>query len=244
MGKVKKYLPLGSLHKSTMELKKNPKADLQRQRSLFLEIGLAVVLGICLVAFEWSSQDVKKQDISFQSDILEAEEMQSTTQEEQKPPEQAPVPVLSDVLVIVENNVKLSSDMDFFNMEDDRSGVKISEYKVQEEEQVEEDIPFQQVESPPSFKGGGVDAFRQWIAQSMKYPTVAEENGIQGRVMVQFTVSTAGDVVNVKVLRGVDPALDKEAIRVISSSPKWTPGKQREKPVRVMYVLPVIFQLN
>lgn len=227
-----------------MELKKNPKADLQRQRSLFLEIGLAVVLGICLVAFEWSSQDVKKQDFNFDSDIIEAEEMQSTVQEEQKPPEQAPVPVLSDVLVIVENNVKLSTDMDFFNTEDNRSGVKIAEYKVQEEEQVEEEIPFAAVETPPSFKGGGVEAFRQWISQNMKYPTAAEENGIQGRVIVQFTISSTGDLVNVKVLRGVDPALDKEAVRVVSASPKWTPGKQRDKPVRVIYVLPVIFQLN
>lgn len=227
-----------------MELKKNPKADLQRLRGLFTEIGIAVVLGICLFAFEWNSQDVKKQDISFESDIVEDEMIQSTQQEEQKPPEQAPVPVLSDVLVIVENNVKLTNDMDFFNAEDDRSGVKIAEYKVQEEEQVEEEIPFAAVETPPSFKGGGVDVFRQWISQSIKYPTAAEENGIQGRVIVQFTISSTGDLVNAKVLRGIDPALDKEALRVLSTSPKWTPGKQRDKAVRVTYVLPVIFQLN
>lgn len=227
-----------------MELKKNPKADLQNKRGLFLEIGLAVVLGICLFAFEWSSQDVKKQDITFESDIVEDEMIQSTQQEEQKPPEQAAVPVLSDVLVIVENNVKLKNDIDFFNTEDDKSGVVIKDYKVQEEEQVEEEIPFAAVETPPTFQGGTVDNFRIWIKDNMKYPTVAEENGVQGRVIVQFTISTTGEVVNVKVLRGVDPALDKEAVRVVSASPKWTPGKQRDRAVRVIYVVPVVFQLN
>lgn len=227
-----------------MELKKNPKADLQKMRGLFTEIGLIVVLGICIVAFEWSSHDVIRHDISFESDIVEDEMIQATQQEELKPPEQAPVPVLSDVLVVVENNVKLSNDMDFFNVEDDKTEVKIPEFKLQEEQQVEEEIPLVSLETPPTFNGGDQETFRAWVNQNLKYPATAEGKRIQGRVIVRFTISKTGEVTEIKVLRGADPALDSEAVRVISSSPKWTPGKQHDKAVRVIYVMPVIFNLN
>lgn len=230
-----------------MELKKSPKADLQKKRDLFLEIGLAIVMLIMLVAFEWGTKELEVQQLTFESDIVTEEEIIQTEQEEQKPPEQAPVPVLSDVLVVVDDNIKLESDMDLFDSEvDEKTDIAIMDY-VAEEEVLEEDIPFTAVEEPASFKykgKDGVDAFRMWIAENIKFPEAATENGIQGRVIMQFTVNTEGRVVNVKVLRGVDPSLDKEAIRVIESSPKWTPGKQRNKPVRILYTLPVIFQLQ
>ena len=78
----------------------------------------------------------------------------------------------------------------------------------------------------------------------LEYPEIAKENGVQGRVTLQFTVEKDGSVTNVKVVRGVDPSLDKEAVKVVSSSPKWTPGKQRDRAVRVTYTFPVIFQLR
>ena len=113
------------------------------------------------------------------------------------------------------------------------------------EEEVEEDaIPFQLVEEKPSFLGGDANQFAKWVNQRLVYPEIAKENGVQGRVTLQFTVEKDGRITNVKVLRGVDPSLDKEAVRVVSSSPKWTPGKQRDRAVPVTYTFPVIFQLR
>ena len=95
----------------------------------------------------------------------------------------------------------------------------------------------------PTFPGGD-DALRKFIAQSVKYPVIAQENGIQGRVFVSFVVNSKGEVTNVKVARPFDPNLDKEAVRVVQSMPKWAPGKQRGKPVKVSYTVPINFVLN
>ena len=114
-----------------------------------------------------------------------------------------------------------------------------------EEEVVEEEaIPFQLVEEKPSFQGGDANQFSKWVNQRLVYPESAKEHGVQGRVTLQFTIKKDGTLTNVKVLRGIDPALDKEAIRVVSMSPKWTPGKQRDRAVPVTYTFPVIFQLR
>ena len=94
------------------------------------------------------------------------------------------------------------------------------------------------------FQGGDANTFSKWVNQHLSYPDIAKENGIQGRVTLQFAIGTDGKLSDVKVLRGVDPSLDKEAVRVVSSSPKWTPGKQRDRPVKVTYTFPVIFQLK
>ena len=107
----------------------------------------------------------------------------------------------------------------------------------------DEYIPFQLVEEKPSFMGGDANAFSKWVHERLVYPEIAKKNGVQGRVTLQFTVDTDGTVKNVKVLRGVDPSLDKEAVRVVSMSPKWTPGRQKGKAVSVTYIFPVIFQL-
>ena len=103
---------------------------------------------------------------------------------------------------------------------------------------------FQLVEDKPSFKGGDANEFSKWVNQHLIYPKEAKESGTQGKVMVQFTIKADGSVSNVKVLKGVSPELDREAIRVVSSSPKWKPGKQRDKPVAVTYTFPVIFRLR
>ncbi|MDT3356110.1 MAG: energy transducer TonB [Bacteroidota bacterium] len=152
---------------------------------------------------------------------------------------------MSDQIEIVTDDVQV--DDIFENLEDDaNTGVEIRDYVEQVEEEVieEEAIPFQLVESKPKFQGGDANAFSKWVNQRLVYPEIAKENGVQGRVMLQFTVNADGSVSNVKVLRGVDPALDKEAVRVVSSSPKWEPGKQRDRKVKVTYTFPVIFQLR
>ena len=113
----------------------------------------------------------------------------------------------------------------------------------QEEVDEGEAIPFQLVEEKPTFQGGDSNQFSKWVNQRLIYPEIAKEKGVQGRVTLQFTVEKDGTVTKVKVLRGVDPSLDKEAVRVVSMSPKWKPGKQRDRAVPVTYTFPVIFQL-
>ena len=107
-----------------------------------------------------------------------------------------------------------------------------------------ETIPFQLVEVKPQFNGGDANEFAEWVNSHLKYPKVAKENGVQGRVVLQFTVETDGTLSGIEVLRGVDDSLDKEAVRVVSASPKWKPGVHSGKPVRVTYTFPVIFQLR
>ena len=178
---------------------------------------------------------------------VDVEEMVPITEETTPPPPEAPnIPVLSDQIDIVDDDIKVD-DM-FQTLEDDAStGVEIMDYKeeeVQEEEVEEEAIPFQLVEEKPSFNGGDANEFSKWVNSKLVYPEIAKENGVQGRVTLQFTVEADGRVTNVKVLRGVDDSLDKEAVRVVSSSPKWKPGKQRDRAVKVTYTFPVIFQLR
>ena len=127
----------------------------------------------------------------------------------------------------------------------DEAVVEVVEQETEEvEEEVKEEEVFLIVEEMPSFGTGGANEFRQYIAENLRYPEVAAENGIQGRVFVQFVVEADGRLTNVKVLRGVDPSLDKEAMRVVESSPKWNAGKQRGKPVRVSFTFPIIFVLQ
>ncbi len=113
-----------------------------------------------------------------------------------------------------------------------------------EEEEPEEQTIFEVVEQMPEFPNGGMAGLMQYLSKNIKYPTIAQENGTQGRVTVQFVVNKDGSIVDAKVLRGVDPYLDKEAVRVIMGMPKWKPGMQRGKPVRVKYTVPVMFRLQ
>lgn len=230
-----------------MEVKKSPKASLENKRLLLVEVGLVAALAIVYIAFNISSKEAKVAALEDTTQVVVEEEMVAIENETPPPPPEAPsVPVLSDQIDIVDDDIKLDDDM-FMNLEDDNTGVEIQEYKeaeVEEEEVEEEAIPFQLVEQKPSFNGGDANEFSKWVNSRLVYPEIAKENGVQGRVTLQFTVESDGRVTNVKVLRGVDPSLDKEAVRVVSSSPKWKPGRQRDRAVKVTYTFPVIFQLR
>ena len=229
-----------------MEVKKSPKADLNNKKLLFVEIGLVLSLLITIFAFEYKTKEKKESVFAEENTELIEEEIIPITQETPPPPPEAPkIPVLSDQIDIVDDNIKV--DDNILNLEDDANlGVEIMDYveEVQEEVVEEEAIPFALVEEKPQFQGGDANTFSKWVAQHLEYPEIAKENGVSGRVMVQFTVNPNGSVSDVKVLRGVDPSLDREAVRVIQSSPKWTPGKQRDRAVKVTYQFPVIFQLR
>lgn len=231
-----------------MEVKKSEKASLENKRLLFTEIGFVVALIAIYFAFNWSSTEKEVATLETEVANVEVEDMVPITQETPPPPEAAPkIPILSDQIDVVDDNIKVDENM-FQNLEDDaNSGVEIMDYieSAPEEETVEEEaIPFQLVEEKPSFNGGDANEFSKWVNSKLVYPEIAKENGVQGRVTLQFTVNADGTVSNVKVLRGVDSSLDKEAVRVVSSSPKWKPGKQRDRAVKVTYTFPVIFQLR
>ena len=230
-----------------MEIKKSEKANLENKKLLFLELGLIITLGIVWGAFEYTSKETNVTMLEDTTEILIEEEIIPITQDTPPPPPSAPkIPVLSDQIDIVDDEIEVNDDL-FMNLEDDSNmGVEIMEYvEVTEEEVVEEEaIPFQLVEEKPSFQGGDANQFSKWVNSRLEYPEIAKENGVQGRVTLQFTVEKDGSVTKVKVLRGVDPSLDKEAVRVVSMSPKWKPGKQRDRAVPVTYTFPVIFQLR
>ena len=230
-----------------MEIKKSEKASLEYKKLLFTEVGLVVALLIVYLGFNWSSKDAQVAVLEDTTQAVVEEEMIAIQNELPPPPPEAPsIPVLSDQIDIVDDDIQLDDDL-FMNLEDNNQAIEIQDYReaeVEEEEVEEEAIPFQLVEQKPSFNGGDANEFSKWVNSRLVYPEIAKENGVQGRVTLQFTVEADGRVTNVRVLRGVDESLDKEAVRVVSSSPKWKPGKQRDRAVKVTYTFPVIFQLR
>ena len=231
-----------------MEIKKSAKASLENKKLLLTEVGLVVALAVVYGAFNWSSRDAQVAVLEDTTQVLVEDEMIAIQNELPPPPPEAPnIPVLSDQIDIVDDDIKLDDDM-FINLEDDANlAVDIQDYReavVEEEEVEEEAIPFQLVEQKPSFNGGDANEFSKWVNSKLVYPEIAKENGVQGRVTLMFTVEADGRVTNVRVVRGVDESLDKEAVRVVSSSPKWKPGRQRDRAVKVTYTFPVIFQLR
>ncbi len=166
------------------------------------------------------------------------------------PPAEAQVQVRYVAPVIVdsvknEDKGALATIDDVKETVTDDTAIDVVEEVKEEVQEVKEEEVFLVVEEMPGFNGGDANTeFRKYVGQNMKYPEVAAENGIQGRVFVQFVIEADGRLSNVRVIRGVDPALDKEAIRVIENSPRWNPGKQRGKPVRVSYTFPITFVLQ
>ena len=230
-----------------MEAKKNSRASRENKRTLFFEIGLIAALAVVLTSFEWNSATKEVASISAGGiSLIDDETVPITQQETPPPPESIKEPVISEDLQIVENDIKV--DTQFLSPDDNTEPIKIVPYvepsNKEEEEEVEEFIPFSIVEDKPTFQGGDANTFTKWVYSNIVYPELAIENGIQGRVTVQFTIDKDGSVKDVRVLRGADSTLDKEAVRVISNSPKWSPGKQRGKAVKVKYTFPIIFQMR
>jgi len=227
-----------------MELKKSIKADLERSRGVFLQIGLVAVLSLILIAFEWSSKpDLGSTDKLVADASFEVEEMQITRRDEPKP-EPIQQQQVAEILNIVQDDAQIVEDFDFNVEANAETEFKFKGFTDEKEEFVEEEVFFI-VEDMPTFNGGDpATEFRKYIAQNLKYPDIASENGISGRVIVQFAINSKGKLVDAVVVVPVDPALDKEAIRVVNASPPWTPGKQRGKPVKVLYTFPINFVLQ
>ena len=230
-----------------MEIKKSPKADLENKKMLFLEIGLVIALLVCGAALAFNTKPEPEPYTPPKQDVREQEfEMDRTVQEqEQKQPEQqkAKTQVLADVLTIVSHDTKIDTPALLFS--DDASAFDDFEFEVEEvvENIIEEEI-FVTAEEMPTFQGGDLSKFRNWVQSNVKYPQIALENGIQGNVVIKFVVEKDGKLSNIQVLQSPDKTLSDAAGQVLQKSPKWKPGKQRNKPVRVTYTLPVSFKIQ
>lgn len=230
-----------------MELKKSEKADLENKKNIFLLVGLVAALGIALLAFEWTSKPAQLASLgTLDAADVEEEVIPITRQEELKTPPPPPPPTVVEVLNIVDNTAQVNDDLSIFDSEaDNETFVDVAPIVAakEEKEEAEEAQVFFIVEEMPEFPGGEA-ALRAFIAKSINYPVIAQENGIQGKVYVTFVVDKDGGISEAKIARGVDPSLDKEALRVVNQLPKWKPGKQRGKPVRVSYTVPISFVLQ
>ncbi len=227
-----------------MEKKKATKANQERNRPMFLQIGLIVALSVILIAFEWTSNTINDSNsTTYINDIEFEEQMIATKREEPKPPE-VKQPEIKTVIEIVEDDIEIEDAFDFDMEADDNTEYNFVMDDDEGEEIIEEVTPFYIVEDMPTFNGGDMGEFWKYAMGEIRYPEVAAENGVSGTVYMQFTVSTSGRVTDVKVIKGVHPDLDEESIRVIKNSPKWTPGKQRGRTVPVIMSLPMKFILQ
>lgn len=226
-----------------MELKKNPRADLRQYAGLFFEAGLVVALCAVLASFNYSSHE-KNRMVFGDIDNFDIEDVliPITTRPMEVTPPPAP-PKVAEVISIIEDESDLVEDFDVDDVEADQDTKVIWIERTEDEEDSEEEIPFALAEVIPEFPGGEA-ALHKYIASHVQYPAIARENSLQGKVYVKFVIGKNGDVVNVSIARGIDASLDAEALRVIQGMPKWKPGMQRGKPVRVTYTVPINFKLN
>jgi len=213
--------------------KKNPKISLENKKAMFFQIGLTITLIVVLIAFEWKSYDKSNYNLGdLNLDDMEEEIIPITRQEVKPPPPPPPPP---EIIEIVEDEVEIEKELEIEETETD-------EDEIVEIEEDDEEF-FMVVENMPEFPGGDLGLMK-FIQKNVKYPAIAKEYNITGKVYVSFIVDKLGKVTNVKIVRGVDKNLDAEALRVVSLLPKYKPGKQRGKSVRVMFTIPINFTLN
>ncbi len=228
-----------------MEIKKSERADLEKGKGTSLLIGFVMALAVMFVALEWTQREVEdNSEIYSARDVSLNEEMVPITLPEKKtvPPPPAAV-TKADIIEIVEDDADIEEDI-MASTEDNVEWVDLDEIDyVEVEPEPEEEEIFMVVEDQPEFPGGTA-ALLEYLRKNIKYPAICRENNIQGRVLVTFIVNKDGAIVEPEVVKSVNPSLDKEALRVIAGMPKWKPGSQRGKPVRVKYTVPVNFRLN
>ncbi len=235
-----------------MEVKKNPKKDLENLRGLFVQAGLVFALVLVIVAIEWKTYDRTASDLG-ELDVQIDDEIIPITQRDLAPP-QPPPPPPPEVIEVVEDDVELEEELEIQTTEtDETEEVEVIEM---EEEVSDEVLSFAVVESVPVFpgcEGASNNAERQqcfqtemqrFVAKNYKFPEMARQMGIQGRVYIDFVIEKDGRVSNVRVVRGVDDLLDDEAVRVIKALPKFQPAKQRGKPVRMSFTMPFNLKLQ
>jgi len=215
-------------------IKKYPSADIFRYRSVFLKIGYVIALAVIILAFNWTQYDPSLLDLgqSAKPDDFEIETPPPTNPQEPPPPPPPPK------LEVVEDEEEIEEEPEIEDMEiDEDVAIEI------EEEDPDEGRIFMVVEDMPEFPGGYA-AMTKFIQKNLQYPPMARENSISGKVYLKFVVEPSGEVSKIQLLRGIGGGCDEEAIRVVKKMPKWKPGRQRGKAVKVWFNLPIRFQLQ
>ena len=222
-----------------MEIKKYPEYDLENYHQLFLNIGLIVALTAVIIAFEWKSYD---RGVGMDLGVIDDnfEDLLEIPPTEQPPP---PPPVIQQPEIIevpdeqeIEEEIEIELDVEF------EEELVVEELIFEEPEEEVEEI-FTIVEDQPSYPGG-IQAFYKYVATNLRYPAQARRMGIAGKVFVQFVVEKDGKLTDVQILKGIGSGCDEEALRVIKKSKKWTPGRQRGRPVKVRMIIPISFRLG
>ncbi len=239
-----------------MEVKKSQKADIEGMRGTSILIGFVLILAAHFVAFEWTQRERKVvEDLepvftqAFEEDMIPITQQKEIVQ---APPPAAP-PKVAEILNVVDNETELEEE-EVETTEEVNQAITsvvgtgaatavVAAVPGPPVEVVDDEKVFEIVEDNPEFPGG-MEACLKWLAEKIKYPSICQEQGIQGRVMVQFVVNKDGSIVDVKTVRSPDPNLTAEAERVVKLMPRWKPGRQGGKPVRVKFVLPVMFRLQ
>ena len=223
-----------------MEKKKTDRANLELRKSTYFRIGLIIALALTIVGFEYRTYEKVRASRELIVDEVEEEEIPITEREAKPPPPPPPPP--PPVIEIVEDEVEVE-EIEIEEVEvDEDTEIEIQEIEIVEEEEAEPEI-FAVVEEMPSFPGG-TEMLRKYMTKNVKYPAMARENSIEGTVYISFVVDPQGNIKNAKVIRGIGGGCDEEALRVVKAMPKWSPGKQRNKPVNVSCTLPVKFGLQ
>lgn len=236
-----------------MEVKKSKKADLEGQKSTSMLIGYIFALGAIFAAFEWTTREYKETEpVVFAAYAQMEEEVPPVTQPifQMAPPPPQEVPQVPEILDIVDDNEELEEEEIQSSEETNEATTGPSAPvtgavmgPVATIEESDEDDIFQVVEEMPEFPGGEAKLL-EYLAKNIKYPERAREQGVQGKCIIEFVINKDGSVVEPKVVRSLEAQCDNEAMRVIRTMPKWKPGKQRGKPVRVKYTVPVQFKLT
>ncbi len=224
------------------DTRKTPKADLESKKGLFFELGLVIALAVVFAAFQWKSYDKITVNLMHQAVDNTPEDIIPITEQKVKPPPPPPPKQVTQIK-IVNDDVKVDDDIDIDAEADQETAMDDYVPPVEDDQEVKEQEIFTVVESMPSFPGG-MGALMAYLAKNIKYPPLAKESGIQGKVFINFVVEPDGSISHVKVLRGIGGGCDEEAVRVVKNMPKWKPGMQRGKPVRVSFNLPVKFTLQ
>ncbi len=226
-----------------MEVKKTKKADLEKKRGMFFQMGIVVALGASLVAFEWKNTTDLMEEIVYNSgSVTELELPPIVIPKEPEAAKPVPPKISVEKILIVEDETEILEEYDFNVESTEDLTVALADVDFADEDNGDP-IPFMMLEDKPEFPGGQ-KALLAYLAKEVDYPVIAQDNGIQGTVYLSFVISKTGNVKDVKIIRGVDSSLNKEALRVVSSMPNWKPGKQRNKPVDVSFQVPIRFSLR
>jgi len=226
-----------------MESKKSNRANLEIKKGIFLRIGFIVALAVSLLAFEWQTNE-KSVSLNFGSKWEEIDELLPVNTQQRKLPPPPPDPKPIYTINIIDKPVAITDDLPSFDAGADGNSVIPEILRLPEEpSDPKEDTIFCVVEKMPEFPGG-LPAMYEFLRNNMVYPKIAREANIQGIVHLSFVVEKDGSLSDILIVRSPDQLLSDEAYRVVSAMPDWSPGFQRNKPVRVSFNLPIRFTLQ